>query len=286
MLFRKTFYESYNFTAIKDKEHVTTTRRQLIKDLGIQQKDKYTLDVQIQINTPRMYYKPRHIGSLHKSNNFKSMCDQCSKSVNISPSADIRQLVRVSISKKKLRQEQDNIDNSFIVRKETNTSTNSIALLRSFRLKDETKEDKAKKAAQYLIRQGELLKSYLKKEKPTNEFRKRLASISKSFKLPKNSEDVGGTVHDELSKIRKYPSPDDTKSNINSLIKIIDEDIIFRPIQQKSKSGIELFKGHVTECKKEVKRKRKRKFNTSTAISSGLSFAERMEQLAIGRIIN
>lgn len=301
MHFNNPFYEPYNFAPPLPKDQVSTIRKYLIRSLEAQHtKDKYASDIQIQINTPRMYYKPRHIGSMHRSkNSFSSfdfkVHDQYSRSADVSPDMDTRQLVKISISKKKLDNPVNDPDNISPLSRETvNTVADEVTPSRNFCIKNEGKarEKKVRNAAQYLIKQGNFLKSYIGKE--SKEFHRRLASVSKSFKL---TESRSGTAVrekadwviinniEESNELVKKTITQNPKSTMRSLMRMTGEDIGLGELQRKSNAGQDLFKNQ-SPARRKAGQRGKRRFHTSTATSSGLSFAEKMEQLAIARIVS
>lgn len=300
MLLTNTFYQSYHFPPPKSKEQITTVRKLLLKALGKHHNnDNCSSDIQIKINNPRMYSKSRHIGSMHRTSqsfnslDFKSFYDQCSKSVHASPNTDNHRLVKMSISRKKFEKSSDTVSDVSPVSRETiNSVTDEIPLTRGFRFKGEAKDDKVKRAAQYLIKQGKFLKSYLKRETVPRELQRRLTSISKSFKLTENKLEVdekasksSKTSTGEAVENKRKAFSLKAEATVPYLMKITGDDIAFRKGQEKGNGESIPLISLATEGKRQVKQKKKR-FHTTTATSSGLSFAEKMELLAIGRIIN
>eukprot|EP00826_Nyctotherus_ovalis_P042497 TRINITY_DN4377_c0_g5_i5.p1 TRINITY_DN4377_c0_g5~~TRINITY_DN4377_c0_g5_i5.p1 ORF type:complete len:210 (+),score=44.29 TRINITY_DN4377_c0_g5_i5:73-702(+) len=207
----------------------------------------------------------------------------------------IRDRIKISISKKKLDNTVNDPDNTSPLSRETvNTVADEVTSSRSFCIKDEGKarEKKIRNAAQYLIKQGNFLKSYTGKK--SKEFHKRLASISKSFKFTENRngtaarERVDWVIINNIEKsneLFKKPIIQDPKPTMHSLMRMTGEDIGLREAQKKSNAALDLFKNHSPARRRETQRRKKR-FHTSAATSSGLSFAEKMEQLAIARIVS
>ena len=298
MFIKNSFYDHYHFPPHKSEKFINDLRKELIKNMGeCTIKDLHASDLKIQINNPLMSYKGRHIGRIPGTKrsistfDFKPTYDFLSRSAHINQMIDTPELNRVTISKKKLDRfhnmpvELEEMDDFPVLGKKPIPSViEEIQVQEQFKKKDEKDErrKRIKKAATYLIKLGKSLKIFLKKENlhkyHSVQSDELLYNENKVIEEKKVVKSGSGEVklyndHSETSTIKER------KSLSNNLVNIKGEEIPITKLNELSNEP----KEH--ESKKEVK-KRKKRYHTATSVTSGLTFAEKMEQLAMGKILN
>jgi len=194
MIPKLAFYEPYYFPDFLSPSSVSDIRKLLIKSLNITRcSDAHILDIQIQIDNPRMSNKSRHLGSISAPkilpNNRKNISPNSHiqrsisfnnvscNNISVSPSTKTPNLTRLSVSQKKL---QHNFKltglneiqiGSLIKKPKTITLSTDISVpptideVFNSPKKYESLQDKKarmKKAAQYLIFQGNTLKDLIR----------------------------------------------------------------------------------------------------------------------------
>ena len=299
MFLKNPFYESANFVVRLPDTQISKVRKDLIKCLNIRQtKDYYKTDIHIQIDNPRMYHQSRRIGFIHRPKfslgnlELKSITRASASPSHPSPSIITPRLNKVSISKRKLKKIQINTKTFHTSTQNSIVAIEELVIPEQFRKKDKSKErkQKVKKAAKYLMKMGNELKNYLKREDPPKRHTPKTEGIYRRINIIEHKEENKLIKYDSQDKMNKTSNNDwnksydnimetqhdEKKSVMNYLMKITGEDIVF---SNKSKEK------HVIECKKEVKKKKKR-YHTVTSLCSGLSLEEKLEQLAIGRLVN
>jgi len=295
MFLRNPFYESHHFTLHLTQDRINQTRKALLHHHDISPtKDHYSSGVQIQINNPPMSSKGRTIGHMFRSRqikhffsnmDFRAIYDSSARPKHMS-STNTPVLTRVLVSQKKLDHVQfiginveEVEDFPLLGQKPIPSTIEEVAAPEQFCKKDERKErkQKTKKAVNYLRNLGNSLKACYKKcslpgsplsksldgvtsfggsESETRES-KRSGSIH-SVKLIKHTDKLKGLHKDIISK-EKSTLADNVTKEIKKKVNV--------------------------EAKKETKKKRKR-HHTTVSSSSGLTFAEKMELLAMGPILN
>eukprot|EP00826_Nyctotherus_ovalis_P001831 TRINITY_DN10331_c0_g11_i1.p1 TRINITY_DN10331_c0_g11~~TRINITY_DN10331_c0_g11_i1.p1 ORF type:complete len:296 (+),score=75.49 TRINITY_DN10331_c0_g11_i1:198-1085(+) len=295
MFIKHRFYEPYHVVHKLPQSFVDSARRALLyyHDLS-PSKDYRSSDVQILINNPPLSSKARTICHMHKikhsfSNaDFKAIYDLSTRSAHFS-SVNTPVLTRVSVSHKKLNHMQY-AETSFeevedfpsMGRKPIPSVIEELAAPKQYLKRDEQKErkERTKKAANYLRNLGKSLKVYYKKCPPPES------------PSPKS---LDGVTSFESSESETKESKVQTGRSSGNLIMRSDKlrglhkDIVPKEksffMETSAKVSKEKQKRFNVEVKKEAK-KTKKKHRTTTSISSGLTFAEKMELLAIGPILN
>jgi hypothetical protein len=219
---------------------------------------------------------------------FRAIYDLSARSAHIS-TMNTPVLTRVLVSQKKLNHVQfvetnvEEVENfPLLGRRPIPSTIEELAALEQFCRKDETKERKAKtkKAANYLRNLGKSLKVYYKKCFSSE------SSLSKSLD--------GGTSFESEWEVRESKKNGDIHSvkliKHTDKSKSLNKDFISREKSTFSNSitggaGKDTRRKLNMEVKKET-RKTKKRYHTTASTSSGLTFAEKMELLAIGPILN
>lgn len=295
MFIKHHFYEPYHIVRKQPQSLVNSTRKALLHyhDLG-HAKDYCRSDVLIQINNPPLSSKGRIICHMHKvkhsfSNaDFKAIYDLSTRSAHFN-SVDTPVLTRVSVSSKKLNHIQyaetsfeEVEDFPLMGRRAIPSVIEELAAPKQYLKRDEEKErrERTKKAANYLRNLGKSLKVYYKKCSPPE------SPSPKSF---------DGVTSFESSESETKESKVQTGRSSGNLVmrgdklKGLHKDVVSGEKSFFTESLAKTSKGKQkrvnVEAKKETK-KIKKKHRTATSKSSGLTFAEKMELLAIGPILN
>ena len=102
-------YEKSNLEVNVSNSKITELRKDLMRCLNIKPADSYyKSDVKIQIDSPQMSYKARHIGHIHGSSrsicsiDLKAIYDLNARSVHFNKIIGTPILTRVSVSRRKI----------------------------------------------------------------------------------------------------------------------------------------------------------------------------------------
>lgn len=308
MVFRNPFYAAYSFNLRLPAREVDSVRRTLqhCHD-DDSSRSHYTSDVQILIRNPPLSSKKRNFGHFHRikhsfSNvDFKAIYDKNPRS-SCASTTDTPVLTRLSISQKKLNRGQyaeiviEEVGDTFFPGQKPVPSTiEELAAPTQFCRKDEGKEKRQRttKALSYLRTLGKSLKACYKKCPQPESPSARSLDIRSSFE---SSENEAREREVKAARCSGYMTErgDRAKALQNDIIykgkdSVIDNLAEISKVSNLCKSQKRIQNSHSRRCNAEVKngvKRPKKRYYTTTSISSGLSFAKKMELLAIGPILN
>lgn len=287
MLFLPPFYELHHFALRLPKQQVSIIRRSLLLCDNLSPIKYYCVsDVQIQIKNPLLSSKERVIGNIRRIKYSFSNVDFKTFLVNgpstHASSTSTPVLMRVSVSEKKLnRMRYEDTKDLTMISCAIPRTIEELAAPEQFRKKNEhcEKEQRTKKAANYLRTLANLLKTFYKKNTSPETPSAKSEVKEKEIEVVRHLKEL--IKHKDQLKERCI-MPRAKNSIIGSLTKMIKEEVnreeILHPVSckklQKKDNG------------KETKRQEMKKRNNTTLMSSGLSFAEKMEKLATSRFVH
>jgi len=308
MFARNLFYDSYHFYCHSSKQQINTIRKTLLTFDCHRPVNDYTSDVRIFIINPPLSSKCRSIGNIRKTKESSYQVFRFSYQFRTSYSqhyprnagfkpfynfafgsaqasfANTSVLMKVSVSYKepnrgqciqsKVKQKKDfPIQKKLFIPSAIEKSlTHEKLVPEEFRKKDENKErtSRLKKAYNYLRTLGEELKLFYKKDSQSGR------PSEKTFESSENG------IKESEVQINRHLR--DLMKRCDKLKSLPKEKKITKKESDETKSNTSNSKEN-NNIERKIK-KRKKYFHITASMSSGLSFAKRMELLAMSRIIN
>lgn len=289
MNIRDPLHESVDFGMKASKTKVSSIRKRLMESLNVCPNEScYQPGIQMQIDNPTISNKVRHLGHLHKSQkscfgfNFNFVSGHSKSLRNKDDQNFIEATKRKNSYSVIKKHDSETLELPNDEPSKPSNPRNRITFFQRLLDKSYSKDKSlcVKEAAIYLIRLGNSLKNkYNITHKPglkkTKSFNYRKIEETSKIEYETEAKHCDNLMNSFLA-IEKLKM---SKTEANSLKDLTEDDIT---IEISCKVDSVPQKNRIINSKKEGKKKKKR-FNTITTTTSGLTFAEKMEQLAIGK---